>query len=79
MVTSTGTDTAKLLLQCVDAVRSKSLRDRVQKDHGSVSTHSRSSLYSQGGLNVGAVAGSAAMLNLALVGVKKLQPFYSKA
>ena len=67
MVKSTATATAKLLLQCVDAARSKSLRDRVQEDRSSVSMRSRSSLYSQGGLNAGAVAGSAAMLNLELV------------
>jgi len=67
MVTSIATATAKLLLQCVDAMRSKSLRDHVQEDRGSVSTHSWSSLYSQGGLNAGVVAGSAAMLNLELV------------
>jgi hypothetical protein len=73
MVTSTATATAKLLLQCVDAVRSKSLRDCVQKDCGSVSTRSRSSLYS--GLNAGVVAGSAAMLNPELVPPPAHPPF----
>ena len=70
MVTSTATATAKLLLQCVDAARSKSLRDRVQEDRG---TRSRSSLY--GGLNAGVVAGSAAMLNLELVPPPAHPPF----
>jgi hypothetical protein len=70
MVTSTATATAKLLLQCVDAARSKSLRDCVQEDRG---TRSRSSLY--GGLNAGVVAGSAAMLNLELVPPPAHPPF----
>ena len=76
MVTSTATATAKLLLQCVDAARSKSLRDCVQEDRGSVSTRSRSSLYS--GLiclNAGVVAGSVAMLNPELVPPPAHPPF----